>query len=78
MVAFTTVRISHRIAKLQIGQASMRKDRNLGIVLPNLFFLTGTYLLYESSAQSQWYTDFFLVAGATISAIGLMTGSGTI
>jgi hypothetical protein len=56
----------------------MRKDRTLGIVLPTLLILAGAYLLHESTANSQWYTDFFLIAGATISAIGLMTASWAI
>jgi hypothetical protein len=53
----------------------MRKDHTLGTVLPALFLLFGTYLLYESMANYQWYADLILIAGATISAIGLMTGS---
>jgi len=52
----------------------MRKDRTLGIVLPTLFVLAGTYLLHESTAHSEWYMDIYLIAGATISAIGLLTG----
>lgn len=56
----------------------MRKDRTLGIVLPALFFLAGTYLLHESTSHSEWYMDVYLIAGATISAIGLMTASWTI
>jgi hypothetical protein len=52
----------------------MRKDHTLGTVLPTLFFLAGTYLLYGSTAHSQWYMDIYLIAGATITAIGLMTG----
>jgi len=52
----------------------MRKNRTLGIVLPTLFLLAGAYLLHESTANSEWYMDFLLVAGATITAIGLMTG----
>lgn len=56
----------------------MRKDRTLGIVLPTLFFLTGSYLLHESTSHSEWYLDFYLIAGAAISAIGLMTASWTI
>ncbi len=42
----------------------MRKDRTLGIVLLTLFLLAGTYLLHESIANSEWYMDFFLIAGA--------------
>jgi hypothetical protein len=53
----------------------MRKDHTLAIVLPALFLLFGAYLLHESTAQSQWYSDLILIAGATISTIGLTTGS---
>jgi hypothetical protein len=56
----------------------MRNARSPGIVLPTLLFLTGTYLLHGSTAHSQWYLDFFLIAGATIPAIGLMTAFWTI
>jgi hypothetical protein len=56
----------------------MRKDRTLGIVLPTLFFLVGAYLLYQSTSRSEWYLDLYLIAGATISAMGLLTASWTI
>jgi hypothetical protein len=56
----------------------MRKYHTLGILLPALFFLFGTYLLHESTTHSQWYSDLLLIAGATILAIGLMTGSWAI
>ena len=56
----------------------MRKDRTLAIVLPTVFFLVGSYLLHESTTQSEWYFDFSLIAGATIAAMGLMVASWTI
>jgi hypothetical protein len=56
----------------------MRKDRTLGIVLPAVFFLVGSYLVHESTASSQWYSDLYLIAGATSAAMGLMLGSWTI
>jgi len=56
----------------------MRKDRTLGIVLPTLLLLAGAYLLHESISNSAWYMEVFLIAGATISVIGLMTASWTI
>jgi hypothetical protein len=56
----------------------MRKDRTLGIVLPAVSFLAGAYLLHESTSNSEWYMDFYLIAGAAISAIGLLTASWTI
>ena len=52
----------------------MRAKRNIGILFSTVFFLAGIFLLRESAADSQWYTDIFLFAGATISAIGVMTG----
>lgn len=52
----------------------MRAERNFGILFSTAFFLAGIFLLRESAADSQWYTDIFLLAGATISAIGVMTG----
>ena len=52
----------------------MRAKRNFGILFSTVFFLAGIFLLRESAADSQWYTDIFLLAGATISAIGVMTG----
>jgi len=56
----------------------MRKDHTLGLVLPTLLFLTGAYLLHESTANSEWYMDLFLIIGAPISVIGLMTASWTV
>lgn len=56
----------------------MRAERNLGILVSTAFFLVGIFLLRESVVDSQWYTDLIMFAGATISAIGLMTGSWTI
>jgi len=52
----------------------MRAKRNIGILFSTVFFLAGIFLLRESAADSEWYTDIFLLAGATISAIGVMTG----
>jgi len=51
----------------------MRAERNLGILVSTAFFLAGIFLLRESAADSQWYTDIIMFTGATISAIGLMT-----
>jgi len=51
----------------------MRKHRTLGIVLPALLFFVGAYLLHESTANSQWYMDFFLIAGAAFSVVGLLS-----
>jgi hypothetical protein len=56
----------------------MRRERTLGMVPPTLFVLAGTYLLHEATGHSQRYTDFLLIAGATISAIGLITASWAI
>jgi hypothetical protein len=56
----------------------MRKDRTPGIVLPTVFILVGFYLMDESTTHSEWYLDFYLIAGAALSAIGLMTASWTI
>jgi hypothetical protein len=56
------------------GQAAMRKDRNLGILVSAVFFVGGAYLLSESTANSQWYMDIYLIVGGTIAATGLMTG----
>ena len=51
----------------------MRKDRSLGILFPPILFLAGTFLLYESIARSEWYMDIYLMAGAIISAAGVVT-----
>ena len=51
----------------------MRKNRSLGSLLPPILFLAGTYLLYESTARSEWYMDIYLIVGATVSAVGLVT-----
>jgi len=51
----------------------MRKDRNLAILFSPILFLVGTYLLDESTGHSEWYMDIYLIGGATISAVGLMT-----
>jgi hypothetical protein len=50
----------------------MRKDLNLGILFLPICFLAGTFLLDKSTAHSEWYMDIYLMAGAAISAIGLM------
>jgi predicted tellurium resistance membrane protein TerC len=50
----------------------MRKNRNLGVFFSPILFLVGAHLLDESTGHSQWYMDIYLIAGATISAIGLM------
>jgi hypothetical protein len=71
---FTKIGISHGIDFAGFSQVQVRKDRNLGILLSAVFFLAGIYLLYESTAHSQWHKDFYVIAGATISAIGLITG----
>ena len=52
----------------------MKAERNLGILVSTAFFLAGIFLLRESAVDSQWYTDIIMFTGATISAIGLMTG----
>jgi hypothetical protein len=51
----------------------MRKHSTLGILFPPTLFLAGIYLLYESNSRSDSYMDFYLIAGATISAVGLVT-----
>lgn len=56
----------------------MRIDCTPGIVLPALFLLAGTFLLRESTAHSQRYMDSYLIARATMSAIGRMTASWAI
>ena len=56
----------------------MKKDRNLGILLSTVFFLAGAYLLYQSSAVPQSYVDLYILGGATLLAIGLITGSWAI
>jgi hypothetical protein len=56
----------------------VKKDRNLGILLSTVFFLAGAYLLHESTANPQSYMDSYILAGATVSAIGLITGSWAI
>jgi len=35
----------------------MRAERNIGILFSTAFFLAGIFLLRESVADSQWYTD---------------------
>jgi hypothetical protein len=56
----------------------MWKDRTPGIVLPTVFFLIGSCLLHESTTSFHWYLDYYLIAGATIAAMGLMLGSWAI
>ena len=56
----------------------MKKDRNLGILLSTAFFLAGAYLLYDSSAIPQSYVDLYILGGATLLAIGLITASWAI
>ena len=51
----------------------MRKHSTLGILFPPTLFLAGIYLLYESNSRSDWYMDIYLIAGATVSAVGLVT-----
>ena len=52
----------------------MRTERNLGILVSTAFFVAGIFLLRESAANSQWYMDVVMLAGATISAMALLTG----
>ena len=56
----------------------MRKDRNFGILLASILLLPGAYLLYESTAHSDWYVEVYLFVGATMLAVGLMTLSWAI
>ena len=56
----------------------MRKDRNVGIVLSTALLLPGSFLLHEATTHTEWYRDIYLIAGSTISAIGLMAGSWTV
>ncbi len=56
----------------------MRKDRNLGILLSTVLFLPGPYFLHESIAKPQCYIDSYILTGAAVSAIGLITGSWAI
>jgi len=56
----------------------VKKDRNLGILLSTVFFSAGAYLLYESSAVPQSVVDLYILGGATVLAIDLITGSWTI
>ena len=56
----------------------MEKHRTRGIVLPTVSVLVGCYLQHESTINSQWYLDFYLIAGATIAAMGLMIGTWAI
>ena len=70
---FAKTELSHK-SQTAFGQAEMKKDRNLGILFSTVFFSAGAYLLRESTADSQWYTDIYLIAGGTIAATGLMMG----
>jgi len=71
---FTKIGISHGMDFAGSSQVQVRKDRNLGILLSTVFFLAGAYLLHESSANLQSYMEFYIFAGATVSAICLITG----
>src|SRR5258708_4164477 len=64
--------------KQPLARQQVRKDRNYGILPSTVLLLAGICLLYESTVHSQWYMDFYLIAGATISPIGLVTGSWAI
>jgi len=78
MEVFTKVRLLSDTAKWDVGQALMRNNRSLGILFPPTLFLAGIYLLYESIGHTEWYSDIYLMAGATISAVGLVTVCWTI
>lgn len=56
----------------------VKKDRNLGILVSTAFFLAGAYLLYEPSTIPHSYMDFYILGGAALSAVGLITGSWAI
>jgi hypothetical protein len=75
---FANIRSSHEIDLAAFGKAQVRNDRNLGILLSAALFLAGAYLLRESTANPRSYMDSYILAGATVSAIGLITGSWTI
>jgi hypothetical protein len=75
---FANIRSSHGIDLATFGKTQVRNDRNLGILLSAALFLAGAYLLRESTANPQSYTDSYILTGAIVSAIGLITGSWTI
>jgi len=41
-------------------------------------FLQGAYFLHKSTAKPQSYMDSYILTGAAVSAIGLITGSWAI
>ena len=51
----------------------MRKESNLGILFPPVLLLAGTYMLHESIISTEWYTEIYLVVGAIILAVGMVT-----
>lgn len=51
----------------------MRTDRNLGILLSAVFFLAGAYLLHQSTVTPHSSMDTYILAGATVLALGLIT-----
>lgn len=56
----------------------MRLDRNLGILLSAAFFMAGAYLLHESAASVHSSMDSYILGGATVSALGLITAAWAI
>ena len=73
MEVFTKVRLLSEYPKRRLAKALMRKDHSLGILFSPILFLAGLYLLYESIARPEWYMDIYLMAGAIISAVALVT-----
>lgn len=71
---FPKIGISHGIDFAELSQVQVRKDRNLGILLSIVFFLAGAYLLHESSTNLPSSMESYILAGATVSAIGLISG----
>lgn len=52
----------------------MGKGNNPGIVLPAVLVVFGFYLIHDSIVQSEWYRDVYLIFGAPIAGLGLVTG----
>lgn len=75
---FANRRSSHSIDSTTLGKTQVKNDRNLAILLSTVFFLAGAFLMQESAGISKSYVDSYLLAGAAVSAMGLITASWAI
>jgi hypothetical protein len=75
---FANIGSSHGMDLAAFSQAQVKEERKLGILLSTVLLSAGAFVLRESTANPQSCTASYILTGATVSAIGLITGSWAI